>query len=378
MKHGGDVYTEGLLKGIKLLDYSSNINPISISLDFTSHINEALDKINLYPDVKYRTLKKDLITYLKNSELYFSKNNSNSVYLNEITEKNIFVGNGASEVLDLVISSLNSITIVVPSFVEYEDFSKKHKLKVEYSYLDNEMEYDYNDIITKLSSTDGLIIGNPNNPNGCIIDFNNFIKILNYCEAQQKLVIIDEAFIEFVLDYDKSIIKYIDKYNSIVIIRAITKFYGMPGIRFGYGIARNNKLIDFIEKKQNPWSVNCFAEIAVKYALADEDFIKKSKEWIQQERDLMFFSLNRISFIEKVYRSYGNYFLCKLKDLNSSELYEIMLSNGILIRNCSNYLGLNNFYVRFAIKDSKSNKIFIEKLKIVESCMITKNKQKNC
>lgn len=371
MKHGGDVYTEGMLKGIKLLDYSSNINPLAISLNFTSHINEALDKINLYPDVKYRYLKKDVISYLKNSEIYFSKNKSNCTYLSQISEKQIFVGNGASEILDLVISSLNSITIVVPSFVEYEDISKKHKLKIEYSYLNNNMEYDYDDMITKLSSTDGLIIGNPNNPNGCIIDFNRFKEVLDYCEAQQKLAIIDEAFVEFVLDYDKSIIKHIDKYRSIVIIRAITKFYGMPGIRFGYGVTINNKLIEFMEKNQNPWSVNCFAEIAVKYALVDESFIKKSKEWIEQERELMFLSLKRIRFIEKVYISYGNYFLCKLKYLSSSKLFDIMLSHGILIRNCNNYLGLDDSYVRFAIKDRESNEIFIEKLKIVENQMAT-------
>lgn len=366
MKHGGDIYTEGVLKGIKLLDYSSNINPLPISLNFTSHINEALDRINLYPDVKYRYLKKDIISYLENSEIYFSKNKCNCFYLNKISEKHIFVGNGASEILDLVISSLNSITIVVPSFVEYQDISKKYKLKIEYSYLNNKMEYDYEDVITKLSSTDGLVIGNPNNPNGCIIDFISFKKVLDYCEAQQKLVIIDEAFIEFVLDYDKSIIKHIDKYRCIVIIRAITKFYGMPGIRFGYGVTRNSRLIDFMEKNQNPWSVNCFAETAVKYALIDENYINKSKEWIQQERELMFFSLNKIRFIEKVYISYGNYFLCKLKYISSGNLFNIMLSHGILIRNCNNYLGLDDSYVRFAIKDRKSNEIFIEKLKIVE------------
>ncbi|MPM30613.1 Threonine-phosphate decarboxylase [bioreactor metagenome] len=369
MKHGGDVYSDGLLKGTKLLDYSSNINPLPISKEFSSHIDEALNNVMLYPDVKYRTLKDNIITYLQASEEYFSKENKGNHeknYLASISRSNILVGNGASEVLDLIISSLKSITIVVPSFVEYEDFSKKHGVKINYAYVNEDMEYDYKEILSAVENTEALIIGNPNNPNGCIINFENFEAILKKCEEQHKLVIIDEAFIEFVLDYDKSLIKYIDKYSSLVIIRAITKFYGMPGIRFGYGITRNEKLLRYFSNNQNPWSVNCFAELAVKYALKDEEFISKSKLWIEEERSFMEKSLNSINFIEKVYISYGNYFLCKLKYISSYNLYEKMMKRGILIRNCDNYKGLNEYFIRLAVKDRKSNETLIKVLKDIE------------
>lgn len=369
MKHGGDIYSDGLLKGTKLLDYSSNINPLPISKEFSSHIDEALNNVMLYPDVKYRTLKDNIITYLQASEEYFSKENKGNHkknYLANISRNNILVGNGASEVLDLTISSLKSITIVVPSFVEYEDFSKKHGVKINYAYVNENMEYNYKEILLAIENTEALIIGNPNNPNGCIINFKNFEAILRKCEEQHKLVIIDEAFIEFVLDYDKSLIKYIDKYSSLVIIRAITKFYGMPGIRFGYGITRNKNILEYFQNNQNPWSVNCFAELAVKYALKDKGFIEESKLWIEDERNFMYNALSTIEFIEKVYISYGNYFLCKLKYISSSEFYENMLRRGILIRNCNNYVGLNNSYVRLAIKDRKANEILIEELKDIE------------
>lgn len=370
MKHGGDVYSDGLLKGKKLLDYSSNINPLPISEDFSAHIDEALHNVMLYPDVKYRTLKDNIIQYLSASEEYFSKEHKKSSeksYLSNIARENILVGNGASEILDLVISSLKSITIVVPSFVEYEDFSKKYDLKINYSYLNENMEYDYNNILSALEETEGLIIGNPNNPNGCIIDFNKFKDILDRCEQCNKLAIIDEAFIEFILDYDKSLIRYIDKYSCLVIVRAITKFYGMPGIRFGYGITRNEKLLRYFSNNQNPWSVNCFAELAVKYALKDEEFINKSKLWIEEERSFMEKSLNSINFIEKVYISYGNYFLCKLKYISSYNLYEKMMKRGILIRNCDNYKGLNEYFIRLAVKDRKSNETLIKLLKDLEN-----------
>jgi len=202
LKHGGDIYTQGTLIGKKLLDFSSNVNPTPISKDFTLHISEALENLPLYPDIKYRTLKNNLLKYLRMSEEYFSiySSKSDDNHINALLQDNIIVGNGAAEVLDLTISFLDSMTIVVPSFVEYEDFSRKHNLKINYSYLNEFMEYDYDDIYRKIQSTGGLILANPNNPNGCIIDHEKFIKILEYCEINSKLVIIDEAFIEFVLN----------------------------------------------------------------------------------------------------------------------------------------------------------------------------------
>lgn len=367
LKHGGDIYTEGTLIGRKLLDFSSNVNPISISKDFKGNIGEALEKVPLYPDIKYRELKNNLLNYLFKSNEYFNGNAYGKEYFNSIGIENIIVGNGAAEILDLVISYLNSITIVVPSFVEYEDFSKKHKLNINYSFLNEFMEYDYEDIFTQIQNTEGLIMANPNNPNGCIIDHCKFKNILDYCEAHNKLVIIDEAFIEFVLDNNKSIINYIHNYSCIVIVRAITKFFSMAGVRLGYAISRNNKLLDFIICNQNPWTVNCFAEVAAKYALFDEKFIDESKNWLISERTFMKKSLNHIKIIQNVYESKANYFLCKIKGITSSELLKQLMEKGILIRNCNNYTGLNDSFVRVAIKTRDMNETIIKALSEISS-----------
>jgi len=367
LKHGGDIYTEGTLIGRRLLDFSSNVNPIPISKEFKDNIGEALEKVPLYPDIKYRELKNNLLNYLFNSNEHFNGNAYGEESLKSIGIENIIVGNGAAEILDLVISYLNSITIVVPSFVEYEDFSKKHKLSINYSFLNEFMEYDYEDIFTKVQNTVGLIIANPNNPNGCIIDHCKFKNILDYCEVHNKLVIIDEAFIEFVLDNKKSIINYIHNYSCIVIVRAITKFFSMAGVRLGYAISRNNGLLDFIQYNQNPWTVNCFAEVAVKYALFDEKFIDEGKNWLISEREFMKNSLNDIKIIEKVYESKGNYFLCKIKGITSSELLKQLMEKDILIRNCNNYTGLNDSFVRIAIKTRDMNKDIIKALSEINS-----------
>lgn len=345
MLHGGDIYTDGILKGKELLDYSSNINPLGIPDGFSKNINEALKNAVRYPDVKYREL-------ISNLKAYTGVENGEFV-----------LGNGAAEIIDLCISCFESILIVVPSFVEYEIDAKKWNCKIEYSYLSKDMEINYKDIMEKLSDVKTLIIGNPNNPNGRIIDKDKFKGILDFCEENGKTIIIDEAFIEFTGNREDSFIKYVDNYKCLFIIRAITKFFAMPGVRFGYGITKNTSLADSIREKQNPWNINCFAELAVKYSFGDEEYIKKSISWIKEERKVLFDELNKVNCFERIFSTDSNFILCKLKTIKENELYNFCLENGIVIRKASNFRGLDESFIRLAIKDRKSNERLIKVLK---------------
>ncbi|MBU3190335.1 aminotransferase class I/II-fold pyridoxal phosphate-dependent enzyme [Clostridium bowmanii] len=366
MIHGGDVYTDGLLRGRELIDYSSNINPLGVPSSFIDNISEAVDALTRYPDIKYRDVLKGLKEYVGCPEEYF------------------VLGNGAAEIIDLVISCHKSLLIVVPSFVEYEIDAKKWNCNIEYSYLKKslnlkeqinesdllnqdyvELSYDYEDILDKLKVVQAIILGNPNNPNGNIIDKEEFQKILEYCESNDKVIIIDEAFIEFTGDEQHSFVGSLKNYKCLFIIRALTKFFAVPGIRFGYGISSNSALIKNIKEKQNPWNINCFAEVAARHVLKDSEYIEKSKQWISGERPSFLCSLKNISFIEEVYLSYGNYVLCKLnglasgKTLTSEELYKLCLAQGFVIRKADNFRGLNNQYIRLAIKDRDTNEKLI-------------------
>ncbi|GAA0115507.1 pyridoxal phosphate-dependent aminotransferase [Clostridium senegalense] len=356
MKHGGDIYSDGILKGKKLIDFSSNINPLGVPNSIVNNINEAVDMLNVYPDIKYRILKDNLIDYVNESYEYFGMEKREI----KVTHDNVLLGNGASEILDLAIGALKSITIVVPSFVEYEDNAIKHGLDIKYSYLKEDFTYDYDDILNKVKGSEGLIIGNPNNPNGCIIDKEKFKTILNYCELNNKIILIDEAFIEFTLNLNLSFVDLINKYKCLVIIRAITKFYGLPGVRFGFALTTNERIIDYFNLMQNPWNINCFAEVAVKYGLKDEKYILESINWIKVERHLMLEELDKAKFVNTVYNTYGNYILLKLKDINCHKFYEKLKKKGIIIRKCDNYKGLNEEFVRVAIKDRELNLRLLE------------------
>ncbi|WP_209701728.1 pyridoxal phosphate-dependent aminotransferase [Clostridium algifaecis] len=340
MEHGGDIYTDGILKGKKLLDFSSNINPLGVPKSFIDNIYEAVKLSDVYPDAEYRELKTNIRDYL----------NADS-----IEEKNIIVGNGAAEIIDLSIGCFKSICIVVPSFIEYEKNSVKWGLDIKYSFLNENMDFDYKDIIKKLEDSEALIIGNPNNPNGRIIDKKNFKNILDYCERYNKTIIIDEAFVEFTGKTENSFIDELKNYKCLFIVRAITKFFGMPGVRFGYGISKNKLILENIGSRQNPWNINCFAEMAAKYIFKDEEYIKNSLRWISIEREIMLNQLNKIDIIDKTYKTYANFVLCHLKNITCDVLYKKCLDSGLVIRQCDNYRGLSKEYIRLAIKDRDKN-----------------------
>lgn len=351
--HGGDIYTHGIFKGIELLDFSSNINPLGIPEKFKESIIKNLDTVKVYPDAKYRLAKDNILEYLNTKSL---------------KRDNLILGNGAAEIIDLVISCFNNICIVVPSFIEYEISAKKWNCNISYSYLyiDQNFKIDYTDILKKLENSQAIIIGNPNNPNGGTLDKEKFKKILNYCEENEKTIIIDEAFIEFTGNSNDSFIKECLEYNCLFLIRALTKFFAVPGIRFGYGISKNKTLIHKINSKQLPWNINCFAEIAANYVFKDTEYIKKSIDFITKERNYMLTELKNINIFSQVLSTNSNFVLCKLKENLNYSFYDTLLKNKVLARNCKDFKGLSDKYVRFAIKDRDKNSRLIRILKSIK------------
>lgn len=339
MEHGGDIYTEGKFKGIKLLDFSSNINFLGVPESFKNNIHKALEDITCYPDLKYREVKYHIKEYLKQG----------------ITEENVILGNGAAEIIKLTISTLKKPCIVVPSFSEYESVAKNYCEEIIFSPLNEDFGYNYRDILDKLKECDGLVIANPNNPNGGIISKVAFEEILDYCEENKKRIIIDEAFVEFVNDKNQSFIDKCKDFKCLFIIRALTKFFGMPGVRFGYGVSSDMEFINSLSRHQIPWNINTFAEIAVKNVLKDEEYINNSKTMLQKEKIYFIQKLNKFKFIEKVHESHANFLLIKLKRTTGEEIFNYCNSKGVLIRRCRNYRGLDDYFIRLAIKGYEDN-----------------------
>ena len=359
--HGGNIYKIFREKNIdKILDYSSNINPYGLPENLKKEIFEKLFVLERYPDPDYIELREKIA----------EKNNLNI--------ENVIVGNGATEIIFLFMKILSpkKVLIVSPTFGEYERAIEastlaNDSLEINYFELKEKENFVLNvkNLETELENNyDLLILCNPNNPTGQFLKLKKLEEILKICEQKNTKLFVDEAFVEFVEDWEnESIINSKENKENLFVIRAFTKFFAIPGLRLGYGICFNNNLLKKMLEKKEPWSVNNIADLAGKTVLDDENYIQKTKEWIKDQKKYMYENLNKIEGL-RAYKTEVNFILLKIEDnllekgLDVKNLRKKMLEKGILIRDASNFIYLNKHYFRLAIKDKLNNEKVIETL----------------
>ena len=359
--HGGNIYKILREKNIdKILDYSSNINPYGLPENLKKEIFEKLFVLERYPDPDYIELREKIA----------EKNNLNI--------ENIIVGNGATEIIFLFMKILSpkKVLIVSPTFGEYERAIKastlaNDNLEINYFELKEAENFVLNikNLETELENNyDLLILCNPNNPTGQFLKLKKLEEILKICEQKNTKLFVDEAFVEFVEDWEnESIINSKENKENLFVIRAFTKIFAIPGLRLGYGICFNKNLLKKMLEKKEPWSVNNIADLAGQTVLDDENYIQKTKEWIKDQKKYMYENLNKIEGL-RVYKTEVNFILLKIEDnllekgLDVKNLRKKMLEKGILIRDASNFIYLDKHYFRLAIKDKLNNKKVIESL----------------
>lgn len=344
MKHGGDLLTYANEYKGQLVDFSSNINPLGIPEGLTEELIDSFKDMEAYPDIKYRKLKDSIAKYLKC--------NSN----------NILVGNGAVEIINNFIIPGKRIISMAPAFSEYEERAVAHGKKVEIIKYNEDYSIDIKAIEEVIGKDDLLILGNPNNPTGLRIPEKDLMSVYELLIRKNAFLLLDEAFYEFCpRDYDS--IEIFKKYNyeNVGIIRAATKFFALPGIRLGYGCTSPEKVIE-IEKVQLPWSVNSLADSAGQFIFTQDDYIKKSKEYIEEQRN---FILDELSSLEgiTIYNTHTNYILIKLLDWSEDFAFKHFLKHGIVVRKCGTFKELEGEHIRIAIKDRENNKRIIEAFK---------------
>lgn len=328
-----------------IIDFSSNINSKVIT-GLENYILESLDKCKSYPDINYVNLRNNISNYIN------------------IDPQFIIPGNGATEIIYLMMKSIGKkIAILNPTFSEYERSARLNDLEIVSIDLDkdNNFALDINKIKEKINNFDSLFICNPNNPNGKIKELEELLELI---VENNKLLIVDETFMEFVEDEHKySLLKYVEKYENIFILKAVTKFFGMPGLRLGYGVTSNKEIIKNIYKYKEPWTINSFAEHLSNYIFKDVNYISDSKAFYIKERQYMMKELSSIKYLVP-YETDTNFMLIRLIDVTASELKELLLEKGnILIRDASNFIGLDESYIRVAIKSHEENKKLIEVIK---------------
>lgn len=333
--HGGDVYT---YPGV--VDLSANINPLGIPEKVMESIQKSLFCLENYPDVACRTLRKKI-----------GKNLGCQM-------ESIICGNGAADLLYTFVSVVRpqSALLVIPGFAEYEEALLACDTKIKYYSLREEKEYqlteDYLEYLTP--DIDIAFICTPNNPTGIVIEQELLDRILVRCKKNKIMLVLDECFNDFLDVPEKySLLGRTEEFDNLFILRSFTKMFALAGLRLGYGIIHNQDIIEKMYLHRQAWTVSIPAQVAGVAALDEIEFVKQTKEFIEEEKNFLYHELDRLSI--KYWKSAANFILFQ----SIENLKEKMLEHRILIRDCSNYKNLSVGYYRIAIKKHSDNQKFI-------------------
>ena len=340
--HGGNIYAEKSPHG-SWLDYSANINPLGLPESVKKSILEHIDGLVHYPDPEGRELKQAISAHYG------------------VDGRQVVLGNGAAELFYVYFHAKRPqrVLLPVPSFSEYEKAARCCGSEVVYFYLDeaDDFQLDVDKLAHAMKGCDAVILGNPNNPTGQLLPKEAVIRLTEAAAGCRADVIVDESFLDFRQDREQySVVELAGQYPNLLAISSLTKMFAIPGLRLGYGIC-SSELVQAMEYHKDAWNVNLLAQAAGIAALADEEYIAKTRLNTRKTLGEMEAMLQHISGVE-AYPPAVNFVLLKLKHpcITSKKLQAGMKKNGILIRDCSNYPGLNDKYVRLAIRDSESNR----------------------
>lgn len=333
--HGGDIY-----KNRVTLDFSANVNPFGTPEPVKAAIRAAAEGVSCYPDPYCTALRKEL------SELHC------------VRPEHTLCGNGAAELIFSFVQAIRPKTALlpVPSFAEYETALRSVGVEPAFYPLLRENGFaltaDILDAITE--NTDVLMLCSPNNPTGRGIAPDLLLKILDRCRETGTWLFLDECFQDLCDEETAfSLVGQIKENDRVLILRAFTKTYGMAGVRLGYAISKHGDLLHGMSETVQPWNVSTVAQRAGLAALTCPDWARDARALFRDEKAYLAAELRSLGV--SVLCGDANYLLLS----GVPGLYENLLERGILVRDCSNYRGLQRGDVRIAVRTHKENAALI-------------------
>lgn len=343
-EHGGNIYRfaeENKVLERLILDFSASINPLGLPATVISEIQKIDRLMYHYPDPEARQLKEAISTY------------------HGISSESIICGNGSTELIYLCVRALKPqrALIPAPTFSEYERACRISGSNIEYYHLKNERNFhlDTDEFIQNMVNCDMAFICNPNNPTASLIERDELIHIVNAARDWRCYLVIDEAFIDFVPN--NSIIQEVLNNPYLIVLRSMTKFYALSAFRLGFGIFHPS-IVNNILKFKEPWTVNTPAQIAGIAALKDDEYRERTYKVIAEGKTLMEEGFKKLSI--QFVPSLVNYYLLEVK--NAQGIITSLKRANIMVRDCSNFKGLNSSYIRVAVKSNQDNEILLKEL----------------
>ena len=340
--HGGNIFTVARTLGVapdQMLDFSASINPLGMSSLVRKALICSLDNLIHYPDTSHKELKQALAKF------------------HDLPPAHFTIANGSTELIYNLPAMLpgKKALIVSPSFSEYVRALNQHHWETEHFILspENNFSIDADKLERALAGgVDLLFICNPGNPNGTLYPQRVIEKIHSLCLSAGTFMVLDEAFMDFC--EEASAKRMIVDSDNAIVLRSMTKFFGIPGLRLGYAIS-NATIAERLDSRGGPWSVNSLALAAGAAALQDVRHNQKTLEFIHEERRTLFEGLALFPQF-RLYPSNANYMLVEIKEgMTSRELRERLQPHRILIRDCASFMGLSGRFFRIAVRSSDEN-----------------------
>ncbi|MGV0168754.1 threonine-phosphate decarboxylase CobD [Furfurilactobacillus sp. WILCCON 0119] len=343
-EHGGNVAAvseQAHVAAASLIDFSANINPLGVPAPLLTVLAEAAPDLTAYPDPRYPTLTAALGRY------------------HHVTPQAVFPNNGALAVLRDVALALKprQAVVVTPGFSEYERvFQLVGSTVLHYALTEpTGFTLSVSALISWLGENvlPGAVVclGNPNNPTGQLLTPKTLRPLVDYCQAHQLWLAVDEAFMDFLFDEQLSLLSQLTPADPVVIIRSATKFFAIPGVRLGYGLTQNPFLQQQLTAVTETWAVNAIAQTMGSKLYDQTTYIAETKRWFKTEQPWLGAQLQTLPGVT-VFPSRVNFYLFKAP---LSDLQERLWQRGIMIRSCDNYPGLDDHFYRVAVKDHECN-----------------------
>jgi threonine-phosphate decarboxylase len=353
-EHGGNIYEQSRINGFspdRVIDFSASINPNGMPRRASAAIRDHIRLVPHYPETHSESLASVIEKHYR------------------IKSGSVICGNGSTELIYLIPRVLKPrrVLVTAPAFSEYEKACEiSGKADVARYVLGPEDDFSV-DPDHFINAMEGLCSGkkemrcdlaflcNPNNPTGRLMKKRDILKIADAAFTIRCYLVVDEAFIDFC--EGESVIASVAKNPYLIVLRSMTKFYALAGLRLGFGVF-HPRLAGKLKRHKEPWSVNSLALAAGSVVFSDRAYQNASLAMFRREKRFLENKFNDLGI--KYFASDANYYLLHFR--NSRTIVNGLEKKGILVRDCSNFKGLGKGYVRIAVRSRKENSRLMKEL----------------
>lgn len=348
--HGGNIYEMARALGCspwEILDMSSNVSPLGMPQGLKVALEKGWGEITSLPEVDSESLRGSFAASMG------------------LEANQVLAGNGTTEFICMIPPALKvkQALIVGPTYSDYADACRAYGIEPIFCLAreDADFQPSLDEISSRLAGADTVFICNPNNPTGQLIPGHS-LKLIIEAHPGVRFVV-DESYLPFVPNCETESLASVAAEN-VIVLQSFSKIFAVPGLRLGFLIAMPD-VINTLRPFKQPWSVNRPAQVAGSFLVAQKAFVREVAQFVQKERKTFLGYLEGVDSLHPL-PSAVHFILFKLKGaLRAPELFRLMAERKILIRDCSNFHGLSNRFVRIALKTSEANKACADILKRV-------------